>query len=59
MISIYTIYNTKLYKIGKYSEYDWLKINLKNTIQYKVTMEKHRNVIEIYTGKLIIKNTEK
>ena len=43
---MYTIYNKRLYKIGKYSEYDSLKINLKNTIQYKLTMDKHRNKID-------------
>ena len=42
-----------------YSEYDRLKINLKNTIQYKLTRDKHRNIIETYSEKLIIKNTEK
>ena len=33
--------------------------DLKNTIQYKLTTDKHRNVIEMYSETLIIKNTEK
>ena len=52
-------YCTKLYKIGIYSEDDWLKINLKNTLQHKLTTDEHRNIIEMFSEKLIIKNTEK